>query len=68
MNVVIKIINKIMTKTLNHRQCGNVLDEVDRMYSDLLLYIKKYGGYSEGSFETLCRRFEGSEIFELQRV
>ena len=40
MNVVIQIINKIMAKALNHRQFRMLLDEVDSMYSDLLLYNK----------------------------
>ena len=40
MNVVIQIINKIMAKALNHRQFHMLLDEVDSMYSDLLLYNK----------------------------
>ena len=39
-NVVIQIINKIMAKALNHRQFRMLLDEVDSMYSDLLLYNK----------------------------
>ena len=40
MNVVIQIINKIMAKALNHRQFCMLLDEVDSMYSDLLLNNK----------------------------
>ena len=40
MNVVIQIINKIMAKALNHRQFRILLDEVDSIYSDLLLYNK----------------------------
>ena len=40
MNVVIQIINKIMAKVLNHHQFRMLLDEVDSMYSDLLLYNK----------------------------
>ena len=41
MNVVIQITNKIMTKALNHRQFRMLLDEVDSMYSDLLLYNRR---------------------------
>ena len=40
MNVVIQIINKIMAKALNHDQFRMLLDEVDSMYSDILLYNK----------------------------
>ena len=38
MNVVIQITNKIMAKALDHRQFHMLLDTVDSMYSDLLLY------------------------------
>ena len=41
MNVVIQITNKIMAKALNHRQFRMLLDEVDSMYSDLLLYNRR---------------------------
>ena len=37
MNVVIQIVNKIMAKGLNHCQFRVLLDEVESMYSDLLL-------------------------------
>ena len=40
MNVVIEIINKIMARALNHRQFRMLLEEVDSMYSDLLLHNK----------------------------
>ncbi|XP_076805287.1 general transcription factor II-I repeat domain-containing protein 2B-like [Clavelina lepadiformis] len=40
MNVVMQIINKIRASPLNHRQFRMLLDEVDSMYSDLLLYNK----------------------------
>ena len=40
MNVVIEIINKIKAKALNHRQCRMLLEEMDSMYSDLLLHNK----------------------------
>ena len=40
MNVVIQIINKILAKALNHHQFRMLLDEVDSMYFDLLLYNK----------------------------
>ena len=39
-NVVIQIINKIMVKALNQPQFHMLLDKVDSMYSDLLLYNK----------------------------
>ena len=41
MNVVLQITNKIMAKALNHRQFRMLLDEVDSMYSDLLLYNRR---------------------------
>ena len=37
MNAVIQIINNIMARALNRRQFRMLLDEVDSMYSDLLL-------------------------------
>ena len=40
MKVVIQMINKIKAKALNHRQFRMLLDEVDSMYSDLLLHKK----------------------------
>ena len=40
MNVVVQIINKIIAKALNNRQFHMLLNEVDSMYSDLLLYNK----------------------------
>ncbi|OCU00129.1 hypothetical protein XELAEV_18005914mg [Xenopus laevis] len=38
MNLVIKIINKIIANGLNHRQFCSLLDEVESAYSDLLLH------------------------------
>ena len=38
MNVVIQIVNKIMEKSLNHRQFHALLDEVESTYSNLLLH------------------------------
>ncbi|XP_072893486.1 general transcription factor II-I repeat domain-containing protein 2-like [Hemitrygon akajei] len=40
MDVVIQIINKIMAKSLNHRQFRLLLDELEGAYSDLLLHNK----------------------------
>lgn len=40
MNLVIKMVNKIIAKALNHRQFRALLDEVDSQYSDLLLHNK----------------------------
>ncbi|XP_059802664.1 general transcription factor II-I repeat domain-containing protein 2A-like [Hypanus sabinus] len=40
MDVVIQIVNKIMAKSLNHRQFCLLLDELESAYSDLLLHNK----------------------------
>ncbi|KAL1007606.1 hypothetical protein UPYG_G00089010 [Umbra pygmaea] len=40
MNVVIQIVNKIMAKSLNHRQFRSLLDELESTYSDLQLHNK----------------------------
>ncbi|XP_059819303.1 general transcription factor II-I repeat domain-containing protein 2-like [Hypanus sabinus] len=40
MDVVIQIVNKIMAKSLNHRQFRLLLDELESAYSDLLLHNK----------------------------
>ncbi|CAI5687214.1 general transcription factor II-I repeat domain-containing protein 2B [Oreochromis niloticus] len=40
MNVVIKIVNKIIANGLSHRQFCSLLEEVDNAYSDLLLHNK----------------------------
>ena len=41
-NVLIQIINKIMAKALNYRQFNRILNKVDSMYSNLLLYNKAW--------------------------
>ena len=38
MNIVIQIVNKIMSKGLNHRQFRALFDEIESTYSDLLLH------------------------------
>lgn len=38
MNLVIKIVNKIIANGLNHRQFCSLLDEADSAYLDLLLH------------------------------
>ncbi|GBL97646.1 hypothetical protein AVEN_49148-1 [Araneus ventricosus] len=38
MNMVIKIINSILTKALYHRQFKDFLEEIDSQFSDLLLH------------------------------
>ena len=40
MNLVIKIVNKIIANGLSHRQFCSLLEEVDHAYSDLLLHNK----------------------------
>ncbi|XP_028299320.1 general transcription factor II-I repeat domain-containing protein 2A [Gouania willdenowi] len=40
MNLVIKIVNKIIANRLSHRQFCSLLEEVDNAYSDLLLHNK----------------------------
>lgn len=40
MNLVIQIVNKIMTKGLSHRQFRSLLEEVESKYDDLLMHNK----------------------------
>ncbi len=40
MDLVVQIVNKIMAEVLNHRQFCALLEEVDSVYSDLLLHNK----------------------------
>ncbi|KAK0139586.1 General transcription factor II-I repeat domain-containing protein 2B [Merluccius polli] len=53
MNLVIKIVNKIIVNGLSHRQFCSLLEEVGNAYSDLLLHNKVRKGLSYPELEDL---------------
>lgn len=69
MNVVIQIVNKIITKGSNHRQSRSLLDEVESRYSALLLHDRVRWLSREESAETLCcMPGRGEDFHEQQRA
>ena len=56
MNIVVKVVNLILSKGLKHRQFQQLLLEVDSQYSDLLYFCEVY---------LLCRSMMLEKFFEL---